>query len=281
MSCSPAGGGDELISFNGRGYFAELVQQRQWGLLWRESWQKACIDGPNAYRRLRIFLGIFIGRTIAPLLPDCLVPYLDPFAAMRRSKPSYLNSDFAHRMKATAPHIPQLRERAGVHRNQIMLLRNGHITTRIQDWMANAAPHHLIYRYPLLDRRLIEFSLGIPSWCFFRKGWKRYLYRTALEGILPDATRWKPTKADVSQYQGPPRWSAKAFRQSLASQLLEEGSLPEHHPYLDVSKVRQALRVWKPKPDYTSHSRRRRVSKSSHVFHAIQVMRFTQPHDVM
>jgi hypothetical protein len=79
---------------------------------------------------------------------------------------------------------------------QESLIQFGHLQYRMESWAAHGAAIGLIYTFPLLDRRIMEFALGLPGRMFFRNGWKRWLYRTAMEGILPDVVRWNPQKYD-------------------------------------------------------------------------------------
>jgi asparagine synthase (glutamine-hydrolysing) len=52
-------------------------------------------------------------------------------------------------------------------------------------------------RCPFLDRRLIEFSLAIPSEQKLSDGWTRLIQRKAMEGILPPKVQWRLYKADL------------------------------------------------------------------------------------
>ena len=53
-------------------------------------------------------------------------------------------------------------------------------------------------RYPLMDRRLLEFCLAAPAQLKLRDGYTRYLARGALDGILPAAIQWRTTKEPFS-----------------------------------------------------------------------------------
>ena len=79
---------------------------------------------------------------------------------------------------------------------QVSLLEFGHLQHRIEAWAAHGAALGLTYAFPLLDRRIVEFALSLPGRMFFRDGWKRWLYRTAMEGILPDAVPLEPDEFD-------------------------------------------------------------------------------------
>ena len=50
------------------------------------------------------------------------------------------------------------------------------------------------YRYPLLDKRLVEFCLGIPATLFLKGNQNRYIYRQAMKNELPDYIRLNTEK---------------------------------------------------------------------------------------
>ncbi len=52
--------------------------------------------------------------------------------------------------------------------------------------------------YPFLNRELIEFCYGIPRKLHGRDGWDRWIMRKAMEGLLPDAVRWRKKKTEYS-----------------------------------------------------------------------------------
>jgi asparagine synthase (glutamine-hydrolysing) len=180
-------GGDEVIAFNGRGYFADLARRGRLATVQRELRLRSKIHGGS----LR---GAWKARVLLPLLPD---------RALRNGSggppplPTGLRPEFAHVLAKVEPlEHPYPRERPDVHRMQAALLRFGHLHYRMEAWAAHGAAIGLTYRFPLLDRRIMEFALSLPGQMFFRDGWKRWLYRTAMEGILPDLVRWNPTKYD-------------------------------------------------------------------------------------
>ena len=96
------------------------------------------------------------------------------------------------------PRLPQdtLRQKVGLHANQLALLEHGHLAERIEAWSNNNDGDRIVYVYPLLDKRLIEFSLGIPPDLYVREGYDRYLFRYALGGILPETVRWGDVKRE-------------------------------------------------------------------------------------
>ena len=53
-------------------------------------------------------------------------------------------------------------------------------------------------RFPFYDRRLVAYALAVPAAEKLKNGWTRHVMRAAMDGILPERVRWRPTKADFS-----------------------------------------------------------------------------------
>lgn len=192
-------GGDELVVFNGRGYFADLARRGRWRTLHRELRRQEAVQGAS-------FRGAVRSRVLKPLLPTALnraLGWAPP------PPPRVLPGELRPEVRALLADVeplgePDLRERPGVHRMQRSLLTDGHLQYRMESWASHGATLGITYLYPLLDRRLIEFALRIPDHLYFKDGWKRWLYRTAMDGVLPDTVRWHPIKHDsamVVQYR--------------------------------------------------------------------------------
>lgn len=52
--------------------------------------------------------------------------------------------------------------------------------------------------YPLIDKRVLEFCLALPSRLNVQNGYQRYLIRRALDGILPKRIQWRTGKIAFS-----------------------------------------------------------------------------------
>jgi asparagine synthase (glutamine-hydrolysing) len=183
-------GGDESVAFNGRGYFADLARRGRWLTIQREFRMRNEIQEWNIGSAWR-------GRVIQPLLADRL--YHRRWPVPRYALPDTLRPDFANQLAQAEPSPRRgLRERPGVHRMQALLLTCGHLQYRMESWASYGATLGVTYAFPLLDQRIIEFALSIPDDLYFRQGWKRWLYRTAMAGIVPDEVRWHPRKQDTA-----------------------------------------------------------------------------------
>ena len=237
-------GGDEAMSFNGRGYFAELFQQGRWWTLYREMKLRGKLHGLN----LR---GQILDKVILPLLPDSLYSRLAELTKREEvpgSQSAYIQPQFAREIKSGNTKLPQLsslfREQAGVRANQTMLLNNGHLTNRIESWAISGAKSSLVYSYPLLDRRILEFALGIPVDLFFKHGWKRYLFRSATESILPHRVRWNKTKIEpawLQQWSNCSKSSAETLEEIAKNSFQVSSSSSKIAKYVDLQRLEESL----------------------------------------
>jgi len=68
--------------------------------------------------------------------------------------------------------------------------------------------HNVEFAYPFADKRMLEFCLAAPNDLKVHNGYKRYLIREGLDGVLPPEIQWRPTKLPFSpDYQ--PRYNAQ------------------------------------------------------------------------
>ena len=72
---------------------------------------------------------------------------------------------------------------------QLALLRYGHLARRIDAWHQIGLRFGLAYHYPLLDTRIVEWALSMPSEVYREGDHSRRVFRRALAGIVPDRVR--------------------------------------------------------------------------------------------
>jgi asparagine synthetase B (glutamine-hydrolysing) len=66
-----------------------------------------------------------------------------------------------------------------------------HLPDRMDAWCMNAEKVGIEYRYPLLDKDLLDFWFSIPIEYTYRGFESRILYKEALKGILTEKIRLK------------------------------------------------------------------------------------------
>jgi asparagine synthetase B (glutamine-hydrolysing) len=151
---------------------------------------------------------VAFGKLIRPFIPDEWIVRLRPSGKQaqqrrrwekRRKTVRFFTDSFQARLDGAEsligePFDPNLPLRA----YQLSKIRSGQMTHRIEGWAAMGAEYGMQYAYPLLDRRLVEFALGLPPEMYVRDGWNRWLFRRAMAGILTEEIRWFTSKQDAA-----------------------------------------------------------------------------------
>ncbi|HBM16193.1 MAG TPA: asparagine synthetase B family protein [Lentisphaeria bacterium] len=68
------------------------------------------------------------------------------------------------------------------------------VPTRMGNCSLLAESYGIDYHWPLLDVRMIQFFLSIPSSMKYHRGTGRYFHRKAVDDFLPKGLNWKPNK---------------------------------------------------------------------------------------
>ena len=63
-----------------------------------------------------------------------------------------------------------------------------------------AAAHGIEARHPYLDQRLVEFFCRVPPERMHPEGVRRVIIRRAMQGVMPDAVRWRPDKSNLAAF---------------------------------------------------------------------------------
>jgi asparagine synthase (glutamine-hydrolysing) len=106
--------------------------------------------------------------------------------------------------------------------------------------------HGLDCRDPLADRKLIEWSLGVPEWQYRRGGEKRGLAKRVMQGRLPDEVLYKP----IDNGRQGADWHARLTRDRvrIAEELERFACDPELAAMFDLDRLQGHLADW---PDQT------------------------------
>jgi len=187
-------GGDETVAFSGRGHLAALGRQGRWLQLARLSRRQLARHGGT-------LPGLLKASVLYPLLPDRLLRLLgreiSPAEAAFMAAEGWVLSPAEWQVLRRK--WQETRVRAGAHHNQMAMLANHHLALRMEAWAIRGARLGIEYRYPLLDRRLVELCLQFPPDLYLHDGWKRWPLRQAMAGILPAALCWNPSKAEPAR----------------------------------------------------------------------------------
>ena len=171
-------GGDETASFDGRGHSRWLARSGRWGLLFSETRTSSRRRGHRGLRlarnlTVRMLRAGFRGRDRGAVWTD--LTDLHPMAAeMQRDL------------------IRRTHTRVSPRDTQVSLLASGHVTSRVEAWAHVGARAGVEYRYPLLDRRLIDLCLSFPPEVWVKDGINRWPFRAATSSLLPEEICWGP-----------------------------------------------------------------------------------------
>jgi len=213
-------GGDEAVSFNGRGLYPQLLREGRIRRLAR----LAEAHGESLSR-------FALKRSVLPMLRAALPHghgWIDD---------SLIDPGFLHR--CSPPRPPRLRA-TSVRSMQMDLYHDGHITARLEDWAISGRRHGVEYRYPLLDRRVMAFAYGLPPDQFRRGTWNRWLMRTTMETLLPAEIAWNRSKNEPLRVgQLTPALTA-AFA-AVGRELDQRATPLSRAAYLDMAELRRRL----------------------------------------
>ena len=225
-------GGDQAISSSGRAHYAKLLQSGRW----REF-------GVLAKAREKQRSARVAADALLAALPD------DAQArhALRRlrrrllQRPVKPGKHFLHPALAALARPERPNEARGVRQRQLAALADFRLRPRLEAEAASGARRGVEYRYPLLDRRILEFALGLPPEMYLHTSASRFLMRQALglaadaeQPLLPPVVRWNESKRDRFQWQAYTDAfvaSLPAFRERLA------GGTPSRSRYVDMPRL--------------------------------------------
>ena len=224
-------GGDEGASFSGfSGYCEHLLLTGRWLKLIANLRLRR--DRPFRYLAL-----IVLRLAYPPLARD--------FMRWRRGKKPdrrrwLIASAFRREAKPSRVVRADAYRAVGTERTQLRLLRGGELGLRMEGWAASGAGRGVEYRYPLLDRRLLEFVLGLPPEQFRHGKLGRWLMRRTFDSMLPPQVCWNLSKSDPARIEA----LQDAFAETLPMvhrELAARATPPLRSRYIDMPRLLERL----------------------------------------
>ena len=224
-------GGDEGASFGGRGYYVHLLLRLRWMRLVAELRAR---DG-SPWKHLAYAVAPVV---MMPSFHSKVHRFLkgrDPRRGWHRRWRWLVHPAVARRARPP-PRIWPI----GGRSVQLQSLRSSDLSHLMEGWAASGARRGIEYRYPLLDRRVLEFALGLPPEQFRRGRWSRWLMRHALRSILPPVVCWEVSKDDPARSGA--LEDALADAVPLVRQALEaRATPPARSGYFNMPRLLEAL----------------------------------------
>ena len=250
-------GGDQGVSLSGfRGWPEYLLLTGRW--LELTAYLRRSHEGRSFRHLARVVLGI-----VHPELPDAVRGWLRG-RQRQGNKPDGRRWLIAPAFRQRAKRFGRgAYRRIGVRRTWLRRLRRGSVSERMEGWAASGAARGIEYRYPLLDRRVLEFVLGLPPEQFRHGKLGRWLMRRAFGPVLPPEVCWNPSKADPARVEAMEDAFAEALptvRRELAARAVP----PYRARYIDMPRLLERLDTDR----YRAHPR------FSPILNALQILDF-------
>ncbi len=228
-------GGDDLISYDGYAYLS--------GLFWQGHFVKAVreIADINKDRKYRYL------RTIKRSLREMLYPifYKRMYGLYQGGKPEFDLFEFTQEPFTSIARGYSFEDtgfRPGAHNEQKALFASGHIVQRIENWGGSALEKKLEYRYPLLDKRIVEFALAVPEELYARReGHQRYFFRSAISDYVPENIIWEEKISEPEHHKVWMRLRGDAVELWMK----KNGQDPKNrNRYMDFSKITNRIKLY-------------------------------------
>lgn len=227
-----SGWGDELATYHSKAYWANMLCEGNLlelfkGIFFTSNGRKKRIK-PALRMLYHSVLTAFVPRRLYHLVPKSKTYESDfPFQVIKDNfLPSILQEELACRDVTPQP-------RPTIKMEMLDYLQNGNLQGRMESWASGAFKSRIEYSYPLLDKRVVEFVLGVPAIHFVHNQTGRYLFRKAMEGIIPNEILWEPKKAEQNRVGRLVDISIVAFRQ-LIKELQQE---KVNSSYIDLNRL--------------------------------------------
>ena len=220
-------GGDELITHYGNQRYLDSFLAGKFLATLRDIWRAA--DKHN--HRLLNFISLAWRELIMPFFPWKSKLDQEHTNYLGAASNSIIETAYAF-PRVTGPH-----PRFSVRNSQLAFLRAGHLLCRLESWAASGRRAGVEYRYPLLDKRVVEFALGLPAEMFRSQGHPRYLFRHVVRKFLPQEV-W------ASIHKNEPARIAKAIQACVDALSLWHAENPGcdgGNPFIDSAKLNALL----------------------------------------
>jgi len=175
-----------------RRFFLELQSQRKWLTLGSALMRIPLAMHDSAPR-------FFWNNALQPLAHKLQRRIVSAIGGDDERSGSLLNREFAEAILLRERHR-QIRQPEPVpghntRQAQCHWFNSGVLWMTMEEQSCAAAAAHIDPRYPMLDKRLVEFCVSLPASQKMSQGWTRAVFRRAMQNVVPDEVRWRGGKA--------------------------------------------------------------------------------------
>lgn len=181
----------------GRGYglYCELALKMKWKTVIEEVFAKSKLIDISPYE-------ILFSELILPLIPKSIknmfLFLLNKDISYEWATRKFIQNDFAKKINLSK-HYQILKDKSiyekyGVDKNHLLILNSGFFQNALEEFDLIGSNFSMEFRYPFMDRRLIEFCLSLPSEQQLNGGWDRIIMRRAMIDVIPPEIQWRRDK---------------------------------------------------------------------------------------
>lgn len=190
-------GGDESVTSQGGGYLQELRERKDWSAIKNEIRNSKSKKASTKLKaRLKFTLLRYLPRIHDKLrklkaAEDWRVPKWKALA---------LSEDFSRKMKIEERYFERIGfpDDPDVRKRQYKKIFHDHVSQRFEYSYLAALYRGMEYAYPLWDVDLLEFYYSLPASLKVKNGVRRYIYRQAMKGVLPEKIRTRNDKTGAT-----------------------------------------------------------------------------------
>ncbi|MCK5537114.1 MAG: hypothetical protein KAI79_09815, partial [Bacteroidales bacterium] len=191
-------GGDDFASYPGASYFSNIFLEGK--ILELIKAEKHYVCRQSQKKCIRRFISSIYKWVVIPLAPRSFYCYMPRThcSEIREDATTFIKKEYLlsveNEMKQYFKYNNVLQPQSTIRISMISNYKFGHLQARIESWSAASKIDRLEYAYPLLDKRIIEFMMHIPTKFFVHEGKGRYLFRSSMKNIVPKYILWSNTK---------------------------------------------------------------------------------------
>jgi len=177
-------GGDEAISSKSESYQNELAQSG----LWNELKQDFQEQKQSQFNGLIKLVKYFLKTKCTRIYNSIALIKSGKDLWKGKFKKLALNNEFSERMKIKERYFFKFRKnyKLTLQEKNIERICHPHVSQRLEYCSTATRKFGIEYRYPLIDKRLVEFYLSMPIRLKARNGINRYAIRKAIEEFVPE-----------------------------------------------------------------------------------------------
>lgn len=215
-------GGDEFVSLSTRGIYNHLFFSLKWKTLGRFVLKSGIKPSIMRFR--------------TEVLP-VLIPFLPTYRSQYWSILRYTQFHFIgkHWKKIFLNRSKNIFGYGNRTQFMLNLLHNYHIPDRMDSWSLHSERYGFVYKYPLLDKSVLEFWLSMPIEYTYCNMQSRFLYREAMKGILTESIRVRKDKGEGLRiaYTQKNRTNDREYIKKLFLSISEQ----EHIPFFNQEAI--------------------------------------------